>query len=71
MTKTAGTALLLEGLGKKVLRELITEATCPKCSGTLLGLLATSVMECHDCHKPFQRMIDQDETYYLELIRVH
>lgn len=69
--KTIDTKLLLEGLGKKILQELITEANCPMCQGTLLGLKVTSVLECHDCHKIFQRMTDQDETYYLELIRVH
>jgi ribosomal protein L37AE/L43A len=69
--KTLDTQLLLEGLGKMLLREIVSEANCPKCTGTLLGLRATSVLECHDCHKVFQRITDQDETYYIELIRVH
>jgi ribosomal protein L37AE/L43A len=69
--KTLDTKILLEGIGTTLLQTVISEAHCPKCQGTLLGLKVTSVFECHDCHKVFQRMTDQDETYYLELIRVH
>jgi hypothetical protein len=69
--KTLDTKLLLEGIGTTLLKAIIAEAHCPKCNGTLLGLRVTSVLQCHDCQKVFQRMTDQDETYYLELIRVH
>lgn len=69
--KTIDTKLLIDELGKNILREVVVEDNCPKCQGTLLGLKVTSVVECHDCRKVFQRMSDQDDTYYLELIRVH
>lgn len=61
----------LEDLRNKVIDTIISQARCPECNGTLLGLRINSVVECVSCNKTFRRTTDQDETYYVELIRAH
>jgi hypothetical protein len=58
-------------ISEKLINSIISYGVCPKCKpkykGTLIGLNTQSVVECDTCHKPFQRIIDESDTYYVEL----
>jgi hypothetical protein len=58
-------------MGAKLINSIILCGICPKCKGTLMGLNICSVVECVDCHIPFQRIIDESDTYYVELREYH
>lgn len=62
---------LQASIGRTITNAVISNATCPKCKGLMLGLSRTTVVECEECGKIYQRITDQDETYYVELIRAH
>lgn len=70
--KSAQAAEMLERIGDKLIDTIISHSgICHICHGTLLGLRINSVVECVSCNKTFRRTTDQDETYYVELIRAH
>ncbi len=67
MSKTQFDKSPLEIKIDQCIRSIISYATCPKCKGTLIGLSVCSVVECENCRVPFQRIIDESDTYYIEL----
>jgi ribosomal protein L37AE/L43A len=58
-------------IAKLIVNNIISKSNCPDCKGTLIGLRENTVVECNGCGKPFQRITDQDETYYVKLIKAH